>query len=59
MEKKWYESKTIWANIISLMIVVISEMMGWAEFKDYAPQMLVAVNVMNLMLRMMTSEGIK
>lgn len=59
MQKNWYESRTIWANIISLMIVIVSDMMGWAEFKDYAPQMLVAVNMMNLILRMITSDGIK
>ena len=57
--KFWYQSKTLWVNIISLAIVIIGTMAGWQEMRDYAPELLAAVNVLNLTLRLMTYEGIK
>lgn len=58
-QKEWYQSKTIWINIFSLVVLVLSTMSGWAELKDIAPQMLVGVNVLNIGIRFLTSEGIK
>jgi hypothetical protein len=59
-EKKfWYQSRTMWVNAISLAIVIIGTMAGWQEMRDYAPELLAAVNVLNLTLRLMTYEGIK
>lgn len=57
--KYWWESKTMWVNVISLAIVMIGTMAGWQEMHDYAPELLAAVNVLNLVLRLMTYEGIK
>jgi hypothetical protein len=57
--KPWYESKTLWVNIISLVVVVIGTMAGWQEMKDYAPELLGAVNVLNLVLRLVTYEAVK
>jgi hypothetical protein len=57
--KEWYKSRTIWINIISLLIMVITTLAGWNEFKEYAPEMLATVNALNIVIRFLTSEGIK
>jgi hypothetical protein len=57
--KFWYQSKTMWVNVVSLAIVIIGTMAGWQEMRDYAPELLAIVNVLNLTLRLMTYEGIK
>lgn len=57
--KYWWESKTMWVNVISLVVVMIGTIAGWQEMRDYAPELLAAVNVLNLVLRLMTYEGIK
>jgi hypothetical protein len=49
----------MWVNVISLAIVIIGTMAGWQEMRDYAPELLAVVNVLNLTLRLMTYEGIK
>ncbi len=49
----------MWVNIISLMIVMIGTIAGWQDMKEFAPELLAAVNVLNLVLRLVTFEGIK
>lgn len=57
--KFWYQSKTLWVNIISLAIVIIGTMAGWQEMRDYAPTLMAVVNALNIVLRLVTYEGIK
>ena len=57
--KFWYQSKTLWVNIISLAIVIIGTMAGWQEMRDYAPILMAVVNGLNIVLRLVTYEGIK
>jgi len=57
--KFWYQSKTLWVNIISLAIVIIGTMAGWQEMRDYAPMLMAVVNTLNIVLRLVTYEGIK
>ena len=57
--KEWWKSRTIWINIISLMVMMITAMAGWVELQDFAPQMLAVVNMLNIVIRFLTSEGIK
>lgn len=57
--KYWYQSKTLWVNIISLAIVIIGTVAGWQEMRDYAPTMMAVVNGLNIVLRLVTYEGIK
>jgi uncharacterized membrane protein len=57
--KFWYHSKTLWVNIISLLIVIIGTMAGWQEMRDYAPTLMAVVNGLNIVLRLVTYEGIK
>ena len=58
-DKYWYQSKTLWVNIISLAIVIIGTMAGWQEMRDYAPTLMAVVNGLNIVLRLVTYEGIK
>jgi hypothetical protein len=57
--KFWYQSKTLWVNMISLAIVIIGTMAGWQEMRDYAPTLMAVVNGLNIVLRLVTYEGIK
>jgi uncharacterized membrane protein len=57
--KPWYLSRTIWLNIVSLLVMIITALAGWTEFQAYAPQMLAIVNMLNIIVRFLTSDGIK
>jgi|DEB19_MinimDraft_3_1074340.scaffolds.fasta_scaffold100280_2 hypothetical protein len=57
--KHWYESKTVWVNVLTLAIMIVSTMAGWDELKMYATEMMYGVAIMNIFLRFITSEGIK
>jgi hypothetical protein len=56
--KKWYKSKTIIINIISLLIMVVGTIAGWPELREYGPTLLMIMNVLNLSLRALTYEGL-
>jgi hypothetical protein len=56
--KPWYESKTLWVNVVALLAVVIASLAQWPELATYAPQLATALAIVNMMLRFMTSEGI-
>ena len=58
-DKYWYQSKTLWVNIISLAIVIIGTMAGWQEMHSHAPTLMAVVNGLNIVLRLVTYEGIK
>lgn len=57
--KHWYESKTIWVNVISLVALILTSLLQWPELQEYAPQLLGAVNVLNIALRFLTTGSIK
>jgi hypothetical protein len=57
--KPWYQSKTVWVNVLTLLAMIISTMAGWDELKIHAVQMMYAVSIINICLRFLTSEGIK
>jgi hypothetical protein len=56
--KPWYESKTLWVNIIALVGVVIGTMTQWPELAQYGPQFTTALAIVNLLLRFVTFEAI-
>jgi len=57
--KNWWESKTLWVNVLTLFPMVISQVMGWDDMQQYAPQLLVISNVINMALRFLTTMPIK
>ena len=57
--KQWWRSKTIWINILTLVAVIISQIMGWEDMKSYAPTLLIVSNAINLVLRFISTSPIK
>ena len=57
--KNWWESKTLWVNVLTLLAMVISQVMGWDDMQQYAPQLLMISNLVNLALRFLTTIPIK
>jgi hypothetical protein len=56
--KPWYESKTIWVNALTVLIVLITSMTSWPQMQQYGAQLATALAVVNVMLRLITSEAI-
>jgi len=57
--KKWYESKTIWLNVISLIIEIGNILMTTPVIPtQYTGILTVVVNVLNIVLRTLTNTTI-
>jgi hypothetical protein len=57
--KKWYESKTIWLNVISLIIEIGNMLMTTPVIPtQYTGILTVVVNVLNIVLRTLTNTTI-
>ena len=57
--KAWWQSKTIWINVLTLVFVIVTQLMGWEELKAYAPELLITSNVINLVLRVISTAAIE
>ena len=57
--KKWWESKTIWTNVITLLAIVDGQLLGWQELSDYAPSLIMISNLLNILLRVITTMPIR
>lgn len=49
--KPWYESKTIWINLIVFLIAVIGLFVDSNLFDQYDQYLIMAIAVLNLVLR--------
>lgn len=56
MTKRWYESKTLWVNVLTLLAMILSAVMQWPELQSIAPQIAVALSVVNILLRLLTDK---
>lgn len=57
--KPIWASRTFWVNVLSLAVVVISTVTGWEYLDGQASAfMLAAVNVINVILRVLTGEPV-
>lgn len=56
--KPWYKSKTIWVNVLTILAVLITSVTSWPDMQQYGAQLATALAVVNVMLRLITSEGI-
>jgi hypothetical protein len=57
--KKWWESRTLWVNALTLASVVVAQVVGWEDMKQYAPELLMISNIVNMLLRLITTNPIK
>jgi hypothetical protein len=56
MPKPWYQSKTIWTNIITLAIFVLGQLAVIPDFADVSKYLVLVVAVLNIILRAVTSQ---
>lgn len=57
--KRWYKSKTVWINVLSLVAMVLATVAQWPEMNDVAPQIVYALAIVNVLLRFVTSESVR
>lgn len=54
--KRWYKSKTVWINVLTLAAMIIGTVTQWPEMKDMMPQLAYALTIINVALRFISSE---
>jgi len=57
--KDWYKSRTLWLNLISIAVLIAAELAKFPNLAQYAPYLLLAVNVGNIVLRTITTEPLR
>ena len=57
--KRWYKSKTVWINVLSLVAMILATVAQWPELSDIAPQIVYALAIVNVLLRFVTSESVR
>ena len=57
--KRWYKSKTVWINVLSLVAMVLATVAQWPEMNEIAPQIVYALAIVNVLLRFVTSESLR
>ena len=57
--KKWYESRTIWVNVLTLLALILGTIAQWPELQQYSPQVLGALSITNVILRFATTGSVK
>ena len=57
--KRWYKSKTVWINVLSLVAMILATVAQWPEMNEIAPQIVYALAIVNVMLRFVTSESVR
>ena len=58
--KKWYQSKTLWFNLLAL-VVAIASAFGFADFQPSGEVQAIAgiaITVINLLLRFVTKQPV-
>lgn len=56
--KPWYESKTIWANLISALVAIILLVSQSPSLAPYAEWLMLTQGVLNIVLRVVTNQGV-
>jgi len=55
MGKKWYQSKTLWVNLVAAVCLFVENQYGYAISPELQAYALIAVNVV---LRLVTKDGL-
>ena len=56
--KKWYQSKTIWTNVIMGALAIISQVSNVFPIASHPQAWVLTTSVLNIILRFMTSQPI-
>lgn len=57
--KPWHTSKTLWVNILTLAVLILGTLAARPELDAYAPTIATALAVVNVVLRFVTSKGLR
>lgn len=57
--KKWYESKTVWINILTLGAAITASLMSETALSDYIPIIIIINTTINIILRFMSSDKLE
>ena len=56
--KPWYQSKTLWVNILTLLVMILGTVSQWPEFSAYTGQIAGALAIVNIALRFLTDRPV-
>ena len=56
--KKWYQSKTVWFNVISAAVTIASELTNVFPASKHPEIFTTVITVGNVLLRLLTTQGI-
>jgi hypothetical protein len=58
--KRWWTSKTVWANVLVVVLGVLQTVQEWLSAGDVSPAgvTLLLIGLTNVFLRFVTTEGI-
>ena len=57
--KDWYKSRTLWFNVISILLVIVAELAQLPDLAAYAPYFAAAVTIGNVILRTLTTQPLR
>lgn len=57
--KPWYTSKTLWVNVLTLAVLILGTLAARPELAEYAPTMATLLAVVNVVLRFVTTKGLR
>ena len=56
--KPWWESKTLWVNALTLIVMILGTVAQWPEFSAYTGQIAGALAIVNMALRFITDRPV-
>lgn len=57
--KRWYESKTIWANVLIFLVLFLMYLADDPLYAQYGVQINMTIAAANILLRLITTEKIQ
>lgn len=57
--KKWYQSKTVWINVLSLIAAITASLMSESAMSDYIQIIIIINTTTNILLRFMSSDKLE
>ena len=57
--KRWYTSKTVWVNALTLVALIIGTLVAHPALAEIATPLGIVLAVVNVVLRFLTSEKLR